>query len=121
MARHDRSFGRWEFAKVTPTGLAKRNSLHRLQHIGSLLVLDREDPILPKSMALAEDLSGFLGVNDQCSKPNDQKHGYSSEDDMVQRIRDEMASNNTSACPYVRSRSERLRRLLNMEFARYIP
>lgn len=106
---------------VSPTEPVKKYTLHRLQHIGSLLDLDLEDPIPPKSMVLAEDLSGFLDVYDQCSNSSDQELGHSFEDDMVQRIRDEVASNNTSACLCLRSRRESLQHLLNMEFARYIP
>lgn len=75
MARYNGSFGRWESAILLPMGSVKRDTHYRLQHIGSLLFLDRERPILAKDVVLAEDLSGFQIVNDQCNVSSDQEPG----------------------------------------------
>lgn len=118
MGRHDGSFGRWEFVMLHRTGPVKRDTHYRLQHTGSLLALDQEHPILPRDIVLAEDLSGFQIVNDQCNVSNDWGRDRSFGDDIVQRIRDEMPSNDTNSCPHLRSWSRRLHHVLEMNFAR---
>lgn len=65
------------------------------------------------------DSEGLQIVNDQWDESSDHKQDHSTEADTMQKIRDEIANNNTSAGQHLRSWCTKLRRLVVI--ARSIP